>query len=110
MINQRSNQPEAFINAQMHVHGLDCSARGAFAQVVDARNDQHALFVAEHGDIDPVGVVIRFDIVETAFSRGVQIDWQDTDEGFVGIVIGDDLLHIGRRNLAGELLPGADRQ
>src|SRR5574343_448037 len=49
-----SDQAEAFLNAQMDVHGLHGSAGRPLAEVVQAGNEQHALGRAEDEEIDAV--------------------------------------------------------
>ena len=70
---EKSNQPEAFLNAQMHVHGLHCSPRSTLAEVVETRHQQHALIVAEDEQINPIGIVAGFDIEKPAAGVALQI-------------------------------------
>ena len=57
----------------MHIHALNRSTGGPFAQVVDSCNERNAFVIAKDKNIGPVGVVARLDIQKAAIHIAVII-------------------------------------
>src|SRR5512145_2415448 len=89
------NQPETFLDTEMHVHRLHGGTGSTFAEIIETADDQHALLGTENEQIDAIGVVVCLDIEEPAVGIGVEVDRGDADESFAGVVVGEDLLHVG---------------
>ena len=66
------------------------------------------LFAAEHEQVDTVRVVASLDIEETVVQIALGIERQDAHERFVGVVLGEQRLHVLRLGASGELIGRED--
>ncbi|CAM2148598.1 hypothetical protein PT2222_200027 [Paraburkholderia tropica] len=106
-------QAAVFGRADREVHTLDRRARGALAQIVEARDRDELLVVAEHEQVDAIAVVVRLHVEHAAVEILIGVERHHAHEALARVVLAVQREHVLRRGAARELLRrkiGRDRE